>query len=116
MTSTEAICTAIVGGFTLLGAAVRLSVGVLKGVADRVVKAIDDSTAAWTKTSETVSQLTAKLVSIESKLDVQKAIEDAVEEVVDEVSGVHGKAVEAKRATPPGGYHILQPERKRRGL
>ena len=121
-TSTEAICTAIVGGFTILGAAVRWSAHVFKGVASRVVKAIDDSTAAWTKTSEVVSALTQKLVSLEAKIDVKKQIEQAVEVVVDEVSGVHEAAAaekaaaEAKaadtRSTPAGGYSVLNPRRR----
>jgi hypothetical protein len=114
VTDNEAICTAIVGGFTVLGAAVRLSAGVLKGVVARVVKAIDDSTAAWTKTSETVSMLTQKLVSIEAKLDVQRAVTEAVEEAVDEVSGVHeaAKPELSRRDTPRGGYAIQQPKRR----
>lgn len=107
MTDNEAICTAIVGGFTVLGAAVRLSAGVMKGVAARVVKAIDDSTAAWTKTSETVSALTQKLGRLETLLEVQKNVKDAVEQVVDEVTGNHEIPTAAsQRATPQGGYHI----------
>jgi hypothetical protein len=122
VTSTEAICTAIIGGFTILGGAVRWSAHVFKGVAARVVRAIDDSTAAWTKTSETVSALTQKLVSLEAKIDVQKQIEQAVDAVVDEVSGVHEAAAAQKaaedrrpsdsRATPAGGYSVVNPRRR----
>lgn len=92
MTSTEAICTAIVGGFTVLGAAVRWSASIMKGVAERVVKAIDDSTAAWKETGAVVGQLMQMMVGIEAKLELKKAVEQAVEAAVDEVSAAHEPA------------------------
>ena len=118
MTDNEAICTAIVGGFTVLGAAIRLSVGVLKGVADRVVKAIDESTAAWKETSATVGRLTERLASMEGQLKMKEAVETSVEaavqEVKDEVSGVHEAQPLAPIApTPPGGYLMVRNKRPR---
>lgn len=110
MTDNEAICTAIVGGFTVLGAAIRLSVGALKGLVLRVVKAIDDATAATKETSKTLQLLVSDVAGLKQQLDIQKKIEQAVENVVDEVSGVH-EAAEPElaptgvvRRTPPGGY------------
>lgn len=123
MTDNEAICTAIVGGFTVLGAAVRWSASIVKGVAARVVKAIDDSTAAWKETSTVVGLLTQKLVTLEAKIDVQRAVEQAVEEAVDEVSGVHAAASNefelappgVARRTPPGGYSVQKRPRTQGG-
>jgi len=112
VTTTEAICTAIVGGFTVLGAAVRWSAGILNGVAMRVVKSIDDSTAAWKETSATVSKLTERLAAMEGQLAIAKKVEDAVDEVVDEVSGVHEAAQDKPtRVTPITGYSIQNPRR-----
>ncbi len=110
MTDNEAICTAIVGGFTVLGAAIRWSASIIKGVAARVVKSIDDSTAAWTKTSETVQVLVGEVAGLKQQIDLDKRIEQAVEEV----SGVHEKPEPdfvlappgAARRTPPRGVPI----------
>jgi len=123
VTDTEIIATAILGGAGVIGAAVRLSVS-------RVVKAIDDSTAAWTKVGDQVSKFTERLTSIESKLELRRDIQEAVEAIADEISGVHDTAVPVSvddedtgdfsmatartptvRRTPPGGYQI--PKRAR---
>lgn len=114
MTNTEVIATAIVGGFTVLGAALTASASIVKGVANRVVKAIDDSTAAWRETSTTVAGLTKQLVAMEAKLDVQKAVENAVGEVVDEVSANHEVPLPPQRITPQGGYSYQRDQRDRR--
>jgi hypothetical protein len=111
MTNTEIIATAIVGGFTVLGAAIRWSASIIKGIANRIVRAIDDSTAAWRETSATVTGLTKQLVSMEAKLDMKKAVEAAVEDAVDEVSGVH--EAQQPRNTPQGGYMVQRDKRRR---
>lgn len=95
MTNNEAItavCSAIVAGAGVLGAAIRWSAGILRGVVLRAVKAIDASTDAWNKTGDALAENTKTLTRIEAKLDVIKAVENAVEDVVDEVSGAHEPA------------------------
>lgn len=113
MTSTEAICTAIVGGFTVLGAAIRLSVHALRGLVMRVVKAIDDSTEAWKETSGVVQTLVRDMTGLKEQLNIAGKVEAAVQEAVDEVSGVHEAAKAPERQTPTSGYMIVRPKRPR---
>lgn len=89
MTDNEAICTAIVGGFTVLGAAVRWSAHVLKVVAAQVVASINASTKAWQEVGEDVRSLVSEVGELKKHVNLEKKIEEAVEAVVEEVSGVH---------------------------
>ena len=87
------ICTAITGGFTILGASIRWSAGIIKAVAGRVVKSIDDSTDASKQVADKIGQFTTALVRVELKLDqAHAAAVDAkasAENVEKEITRVH---------------------------